>query len=241
MIDSLITEIHTFITRIDKGLIKGQEAEDFFADSIRRVKDKYDHNSDEWRILDRWEHEKGYQWHAVYKPGVYASEKEKQKLQDLMLKLEEISGDGDQISPEQNEYTFSTNQRYEAYRLLIRLIKGAEKTIVIVDNFLDEIVFDFVDVIPTTVSVRMITRGQKPIFKRLLLALKKKAGFNIDARINGTSHDRYLVIDDLNIYSFGASINTIGRGDFMVHRLNEQAATVLKKIERWWAEGQNIA
>lgn len=237
----LINEIRAFIIRIDKKVIKGQEAEDFFADSIRKAKEIFGQNSDEWRLLDRWEHEKGYQWHAVYKPGIYAGEKEKQKLQDLMLKLEEISGDENHINIEPNEYTFSAGQRYEAYRLILSLIKRAEKTVVIVDNYLDEIIFDFLDVIPTAVSVQIITGEQKPIFKKLFLALKEKDGPNVDAKINKASHDRYLVIDDLDVYSFGASINTIGKGDFMVHRLNEQTEVVLKKIGQWWTEGQSIS
>ena len=241
MTDSLIAEINKMIAQINKGVVKGQEAGDFFAGSIRKAKEMYGQNSDEWRLLDRWEHENGYQWHPVYKSERYASEKEKQKLQDLKLKLEEISGDGNKGSFDQDEYTFTANQRYEAYKTLIHLLKSAERSIVIVDNFLDEIVFDFLDIIPVTISVRMITSDRKPIFRRLFLALKEKGETNIEAKVNTTSHDRYLVVDDLNVYSLGASLNTIGKGDFMIHRLNEQTDIVLKKVEQWWVEGTIIS
>lgn len=86
----LIFEIQEFIKRIDKGVIKAQEAEDFFADCIKKAKNIYTINTDEWRLLDRWENENGYHWHQQCRPGTYAGTPAKNKIQSLEFKLLEI-------------------------------------------------------------------------------------------------------------------------------------------------------
>ncbi len=238
-IEDLITKINEQVTRIEKGVIKGQEAEDFFADSIREAKEIYQKDTDEWRLLDRWEHERGYQWHAKYPSQSYAGVKEKQKLQELVLKLEDISGKHHSVSIVANEYSFTATQKYDAYRLLTSILKAAIESVYIVDGYLDEVVFDFLDVIPTSVSVKLITNGEKPIFKRLYLALREKNNL-VEAKEDKSSHDRYIIIDKRSVYSLGASINTIGKRDFMVHRLEDKTEGVIKKFEDWWASGKEI-
>lgn len=89
-INHLINEIEQFLARIDKGVVKAQEAGDFFVNSIREAKEIFIKDSDEWRLLDRWENESGYVWHPVYKSGVYADEKLKLKINSLLNKIKEI-------------------------------------------------------------------------------------------------------------------------------------------------------
>ena len=144
-IEELITTINERAAQVEKGVIKGQEAGDFFADSVRKAKEIYQQDTDEWRLLDRWEHEKGYQWHADYKPWIYAGEGEKQKLQELVLKLEVISEIQQTVSITANEYSFTAAQKYDAYRLVVTIFKAATESVYIVDNYLDEVIFDFLD------------------------------------------------------------------------------------------------
>jgi len=239
-INSLIEKIQKQIVRIEKGVVRAQEAEDFFAESIRKAKAIFVKDTDEWRILDRWENESGYIWHPVYKSGVYAGKKLKNKLKELLEKIKEIAKTEPIVNTEKNEYSFSADQKYEVYRLLVSILKGASESVWIIDNFLDEVVFDFIDVINKEGSIKIITDGQKAIFKRLYLALKEKGDVNIEAKINNSSHDRYLVIDEKIVYSLGASINTIGKKDFMIHRLSEKKEEVLIKIKQWWSDEQEI-
>ena len=239
-IQNLISDINEKISKIDNGVILAQEAEDFFAENIRNAKNIFGKDADEWRLLDRWENENGYNWHPVYKSGVYADEELKNKLTELKKKLEEITNVKPVVKTEENEYSFSPEQKYEAYRLLISIFKGAKKNVWIIDNYLGEVVFDFIDVIDKQVSIKIITDNKKPIFKRLYLAFKQKGNINIDAKINPISHNRYFVIDDKIIYSIDASVNTIGKKDFMMHRVIDKEQEVFEKIKKWWDDGKII-
>src|SRR3989338_2761825 len=89
-INELISAIEGMVSRIEKGVVKAQEAGDFFAEQVRVAKALFDNVSDEWRIIDRWEHENGFQWHPVYKSGVYAGDGEKGKLSKLLEVLNRL-------------------------------------------------------------------------------------------------------------------------------------------------------
>ena len=233
-INELISATEGMVSRIEKGVVKAQEAGDFFAEQIRVAKELFDNTSDEWRVVDRWEHENGFQWHPVYKPNAYAGDGEKGKL----LKLTEVLG---RLLPSglptiaKKEVHFSVAQAYEAKRHIAFLFRSAGAKLIVIDEHLDDQFFEYVDVVPDTVQIRIITGNQKPIFWTLLGELKKKRP-DIDARVNGISHCRYIVVDDSAIYSTDASLNTIGKKDFMIHKLEDESeiAKVKSEIESYW-------
>ena len=218
-IKDIIIDIEKETLRIDKGIAKAQESEDFFASKIRDAKKVFGKNTDSWRYLDRWENENGFQWHSVYKSNSYADSELKNKLQKLLDKLSEILNIcNSAINLNKNEYSFSKDQKYEVDKFLIKLLKNASDSIIIVDNYLDENIFDFIDVIDSNVIIKFITDDKKLIFKRLFLGKKEKRG-SMEVKINNESHNRYIVVDDIDIYSMDASINTIGEKDFMIHKV----------------------
>lgn len=105
----------------------------------------------------------------------------------------------------------------------------------IIDEHLDDQFFEYVDIVPDTVDIRIITGEQKTIFWTLLSVLKKKRN-NVEARVNSISHCRYIIIDDSIIYSTDASLNTIGKKDFMIHKLEDESeiGKVKSEIENYW-------
>ncbi len=233
-INELASATEGTISRIEKGVVQGQEAEDFFAEQIRVAKELFDNTSDEWRIVDRWEHENGFNWHLESKPGFYAGDKDKEKLLKLLEVLGRLLPQGSATAVKK-EHHFSSNQAYEAKRHITSLFRSAGAKLIVVDEHLDDQFFEYVDVVPETVQIRIITGNQKPIFWTLLGELKKKRP-NIDARVNGISHCRYIVVDDSAIYSTDASLNTIGKKDFMIHKLEDdkEVAKVKNEIEGYW-------
>lgn len=233
-INELISATEGMISRIEKGVVQGQEAEDFFAGQIGTAKELFDKASDEWRIVDRWEHENGFNWHLMSKPGFYAGDKDKEKLLKLLDVLGRLLPQGSVIIAK-NEHHFSFNQAYEAKRYISSLFRSAGAKLTIIDEHLDDQFFEYVDIVPGTVQIRIVTGEQKPIFWTLLAELKKKRT-NIDARVNGISHCRYIVVDDSAIYSTDASLNTIGKKDFMIHKLEDEKeiAKVKSEIEGYW-------
>ncbi|GEM_PF-2398606 len=232
-INEIVSSIEGMVSRVEKGVVKGQEAGDFFAKQIAGAKELFDNTADEWRIIDKWEHENGFQWHPVYKSESYAGIGEKEKLSKLLAVITGLLPNGSVAVKKENH--FSANQAYEAKRYISGLFRSAGSKLTIVDEHLDDQFFEYIDIVPDTIEVRIITGDQKPIFWSLLNELKKTRQ-NIETRVNGISHCRYIVVDDSAIYSTDASLNTIGKKDFMIHKLEDEGevAKVKKEIEGYW-------
>lgn len=232
-INELISVTEGMLSRIDRGVVKGQEADDFFAEQIQVVKGLFDNVSDEWRTINRWEHENGFQWHLPYKSELYAGSGEKDRLSKLLEMLGHLLPQGPAIV--KSEHHFSASQAYEAKRYISSLFRSAGAKLTIIDEHLDDQFFEYVDIVPDSIQIQVITGEQKLIFWTLLAELKKKRA-NIDARVNGISHCRYIVVDDSIIYSTDASLNTIGKKDFMIHKLEDEKeiAKVKSEIEGYW-------
>jgi len=233
-INEIISSVEVFISRIEKGVVKGQEAGDFFAEHVRITKRLFINTSDEWRIIDRWEHENGFHWHSRYKSESYAGDEEKNKLLKLLKVVDSLLPQRSVI-PVKKEHHFSATQAYEAKRFISSLFRSAGSNLIVIDEHLDDQFFEYVDIVPDTIQIRIIAGEGKLIFWSLLLELKKKRQ-NIEARVNNSSHCRYIVIDNSAIYSTDASLNTIGKKDFMIHKLEDdkEIAKVKSEIEGYW-------
>ena len=140
-INELMSSVEGTISRIEKGVVKGQEAGDFFAEQIGAAKGLFENASDEWRTVDRWEHEGGFQWHPVYKSESYAGNKEKENLSKLLNVLNSLLPQGSAVAAKK-EHHFSVTQAYEAKQFICSLFRSAGSKLTIVDEHLDDQFFE---------------------------------------------------------------------------------------------------
>jgi hypothetical protein len=233
-INEIISASNSMVSRIGKGVVLAKESSDFFSTNIHSALALFDQSSDEWRTIDRWKNENGYNWTNQPKSGSYANDRDKEKIEKLIAILSALVG-GNNVKIEKNEWHFSISETYDAKRFICDIFRTAGAKIIIIDEHLDDQFFEYVDIVPDTIQIKIITGEQKTIFWTLLVALKNKRK-NIEARVNGISHCRYVVIDDSVVYSTDASLNTIGKKDFMVHKLkDEKEITKVKaEIEGYW-------
>lgn len=142
---------------------------------------------------------------------------------------------------DKKEWVFSKEEKYEANRFIMKILESASEKVVVVDNYLDNNIFDFIDNIDNKVNVYLITDSRKPIFKKLFISLSEKRE-NIKARFNSSSHDRFIAVDDREVYALGASFNTIGKKDFMINKL-EDPKTIKEKLrdfQQYWKRGEKV-
>ena len=103
------------------------------------------------------------------------------------------------------EGIFVDGQIYDAFELIERLIKSAQKSILLIDNYVDESVLTMMSERQAGVHIDIYT---KQISKALQLAEKH---FNtqygdLTLHTTLTCHDRFLIIDDTTMYLIGASL-----------------------------------
>ena len=108
------------------------------------------------------------------------------------------------------EGIFYNGQIFDAYKFATDLIKSAEKSLLLIDNYVDENVLLMLSKRQTEVSATIYTQRITPQFK-LDLDKHNDQYPPIDVQIYKNSHDRFLIIDDREVYHIGASLKDLGK------------------------------
>jgi hypothetical protein len=132
------------------------------------------------------------------------------------------------IKPKQG--IFYDGQVFDAYVFVADLIKGAKKSIVLVDNYIDESVLTLLSKRHINCSAMIYT---KTISKQLQLDLKKhnEQYPPIELKIFKDAHDRFLILDETEIYHIGASLKDLGKKWFAFSKFDASALEVFEKLK----------
>lgn len=125
---------------------------------------------------------------------------------------------------------FFNGQVFDAYKFVSDLIRSASKSIILIDNYIDESVLIFFSKRNKNVSVTIFT---KDISKQLLLDITKyNSQYNpIEIKEFKNSHDRFMIIDNKIVYHFGASLKDLGKKWFAFSRFDKEAFKLIEKLE----------
>ncbi|MBR4432461.1 MAG: virulence RhuM family protein [Paludibacteraceae bacterium] len=127
------------------------------------------------------------------------------------------------------EGIFVDGQIYDAFEFLEKLIKSAKKTILLIDNYVDESVLTMMSEKEKSVKVDIYT---KEITKALKLAEDKFNSQYKGLSIHQTNniHDRFLILDDQTIYLIGASLKDAGKKLFAFTEISVERIAELKNV-----------
>ncbi|HAQ61535.1 TPA: DNA-binding protein [Candidatus Delongbacteria bacterium] len=130
--------------------------------------------------------------------------------------------------PEQG--IFFEGQVFDAYKFVSDLFRSAKKSIVIIDNYIDDTVLVHLTKVNHSVKVKILT---KTISEQFRLDLKKfsEQYFSIDAKVIKNTHDRFIIIDGITVYHFGASLKDLGKKLFGFTKLDKAGLKLLEKIK----------
>ena len=118
--------------------------------------------------------------------------------------------DGGDIPPQK---VFFEGKHYEAHSFAKKLMRKAAKKIVLVDGYCDEVTLDILAQKKGGVEV-VVATAQKMIDAHLTpvaIAKFNKQNPTLTVKQVGVFHDRFLILDDKELYHFGASLNNLGR------------------------------
>lgn len=108
------------------------------------------------------------------------------------------------------EGIFYDGQIFDAYKFATDLIKSAKTSLVLIDNYVDESVLLMLSKRNPGVSATVYTQRITP---QLQLDLDKHNDQYppINMRTYRNGHDRFLIIDDREVYHIGASLKDLGK------------------------------
>ena len=131
------------------------------------------------------------------------------------------------IKPKQG--IFYDGQTFDAYVFIADLIKSANTSIKLIDNYINEtvlILFSKNQNIKVTIYTKTIT-------KQLRLDLEKYNSQynNIEIKKFDASHDRFLIIDEKEIYHIGASLKDLGKKWFGFSKMEKESFEMMGRLK----------
>ncbi|MDX9919233.1 MAG: RhuM family protein [Paludibacter sp.] len=130
-----------------------------------------------------------------------------------------------------NEGIFYDGQIFDAWKFAADLVKSAHKSIVLIDNYIDESVLHLMAKRNKSVTCTIYT---SKISKEMKLDIEK---FNaqyepVEVKIFSKSHDRFLIIDNETVYHIGASLKDLAKKWFAFSKIELDATELIDKLEK---------
>ena len=128
------------------------------------------------------------------------------------------------------EGVFFEGQIFDAYKLAADLVRSAKESLVLIDNYVDESVLTLFTKRQEGVKALIYTQCITPQF-RLDLERHNAQYPPVEVKEIRNVHDRFLILDQTEVYHIGASLKDLGKKLFAFSRLHIPAEDVLRGIE----------
>ena len=124
---------------------------------------------------------------------------------------------------------FFDGQMFDSYVFVSDLIRHAKKSIILIDNYIDETVLTQLSKANLKVNIYLLTKN---ISNSLKLDIKKynEQYANINLIEFPLSHDRFLILDQKEIYHIGASLKDLGKKWFAFSKFEINSFGLMEKI-----------
>ncbi|MDV4070583.1 DNA-binding protein [Elizabethkingia anophelis] len=143
-----------------------------------------------------------------------------QKFEEIFKALE-----SDKIHSEKG--VFYDGQIFDAYTFVADIIRNAGRSIILIDNYVDDTVLTLLGKRGQSVTATIYTKN---ISNQLQLDLQRYNSQypSIDIHTFAQAHDRFLIIDGTELYHIGASLKDLGKKWFAFSRMDIEVAKMLQ-------------
>lgn len=145
--------------------------------------------------------------------------------------------------PEKGRVAFAAGEVYDFFRELNKVIGSAEKSIFIVDPYLDATVFDhYLNSRKANVTVRLLLSKNSENVKSAAKKYTQQHGNVIEVRKSNKIHDRVIFLDGYVCWIVGQSLRDAAKAKptYLAPLAPDVVAAKLDDYERIWTEAQAI-
>ena len=131
----------------------------------------------------------------------------------------------------ENQRIFFDGQIYDAYILIIDIIKNANNKITIIDNYVDDSILEMLSKKKDNVEVVILTSNRSNI-KNIDIQKFNKQYPTLKVAKTDKFHDRFIILDEKEMYHLGASIKDLGKKCFGINKIENDdiIETLLRTI-----------
>lgn len=126
---------------------------------------------------------------------------------------------------------FYNGQVFDAYTFVADIIRSAKSSIILLDNYVDDTVLTLLGKRNENVTATIYT---KSISNQLQLDVQR---YNsqypaIEVEVFSNAHDRFLIIDNAELYHIGASLKDLGKKWFAFSRMDIEIGRMLQILNK---------
>ena len=161
----------------------------------------------------------------------YAINQRFERIEDDVYYLKQKTQEFDLVvktSLPPREGLFYDGQIFDAFEFVQNLIKSAQRSIVLIDNYIDDSVLTMLGNKAKDITVNIYTKSVSEQLKLAAVKFNSQYGGLILKEFS-FSHDRFLIIDDKEIYLIGASLKDLGKKWFAFSKLDKSNIADIKK------------
>lgn len=122
---------------------------------------------------------------------------------------------------EEKQKVFFNGQIYDAFSFIIDLIKRATKKIILIDNYVDIETLNIMCKKNNGVHTVIIGSGKGNLTNIDIKKFNSQYP-NLTYKLNNDFHDRFIILDDNEVYHIGASIKDAGKKSFGITKIEDE-------------------
>lgn len=115
---------------------------------------------------------------------------------------------------------FYNEQIYDAYSLIVDIIKSAKNKIIIIDNYIDDTILKMLSKKRNNVETVILTSPNTTISKLDVTKFNKQYP-TLKVATTSNFHDRFILIDDIELYHCGTSLKDLGKKCFAINKIED--------------------
>ena len=115
---------------------------------------------------------------------------------------------------------FFQGQIWDSYELIIDIIKKAKEKITIIDNYIDDSILKMLSKKNKNVKAVIITSEKSNILKLDIQKFNKEYP-TLEIAKTDKIHDRFIIIDNKELYHIGASLKDLGKKCFAISQIED--------------------
>ena len=240
-LEKILEKLETALENCSNKILFIKEAQEIISETKEKIEKLLPKDTIAYRVYDRLKHESNFWWEES--DTEYVMQSHSKIIEYWILIVQKVMNE---FEPEflryekrsKTQFFIHAGEFYRAKKIIYKIMKKAQNKLSIVDSYLDDTVFDYIESIDNLIEIRLITSNKKPIFKQLYNSLKTTRS-NIEARESHLCHDRFLIIDAVEIWHLGTSINNAGKKAFMINKVNDsdEINKLTTNFQSWWSQG----
>ena len=130
----------------------------------------------------------------------------------------------------QNENIFFDGEYFDARTFLKQVFSQAKNKIILIDPYLDTKALDYLKVRNSSVEISLFTSSKAKLTKDDIDSFNLQYG-GLQSHTINNFHDRFIIIDDSELYHLGTSLNYIANKTFAITKMEPDfIEVILNKI-----------